>query len=162
MEQREVNMKKVGLFISDLITALIGIPIGIGILELFIFTISIIIGQYIRMDCGNLELVIQSYIEAGIFGYGMVWLFIIFNRVIADKEKDHINQTKTIIKASWIIITILALIEGIVSLDLMGALMIASAFSMLFGGALLLVYAYDKKIIKKINKKIKENQNKED
>lgn len=155
-------MKKVGLFISDLINALIGIPIGIGILELFNFTISIMMGEYVRIDGGNLELIIHDYTLSGIMGVFMAWIFIICNKIDKDENKDPVQKTKGMISSSWMIISILIIVYALLTSELLMAVEALAGVTIFFGGALLLVYVYDKKVIKQINSKIKENQNKKD
>ena len=46
---------------------------------LWLVIISICMGQYVRIDGGNLQLIIEDYISLGLYGYGLAWIFIYCN-----------------------------------------------------------------------------------
>ena len=148
--------------ICDAFLATFGALAAIGFMELITVIISICIGEYVRLDEGNLSLIIEDYIVIGILGYGMGYGWIICNKVGTDDKKDPIQKTRSIINSFWIIVTILISIYAIVISDFRGTLMMLLISLILFGGALILLNLWDRIIIKEINKKIKENQNKED
>lgn len=151
-------MKKVGRFISDALNALVGSLATIGFMEVMNVIISYCLGTYVRMDEFNLGVIIKDYISAGIYGYGFAWIFIYCNKISKDDNKDIIEKTKKVIIFTWIIFVAINVICGIILSDYIMALQISIIFSAMFGFALLLLYLYDKKVIDKINEKIKENK----
>ena len=149
-------------FISNAINALIGVLAAIGFLEIINVIISICIGQYVRMDGGNLEEVLENYITFGLYGYAMAWIFIYCNKISKDENKDIVQKTKKVIIVTWVILLIVDFIYGILLSDFRGALYLNVMYSCMFGLVLLVLYVCDKKEIKEINDKIKENKEKKD
>jgi len=152
----------ISTIISDAFMALIGVLATIGFIELLNVIISIYMGEYVRIDGGDLSFIVKGYIEVAVLGYGMGWIFIICNRVANDDKKDPVQKTKIIINSTWIISIIIITIYTILTLDLVGALIMIILSVVLFGGALLLVYLWDRIVINEINNKIKENNEKKD
>jgi len=151
---------KVMEFISSAINALLGSLASIGFIEVINVIISICMGQYVRMDGGNLELIIEDYIALGLYGYGLAWIFIYCNKLNKDENKDIIQRSKEVIIVSWIIIVLINFICGILLSDFIEALMMNIMYSAMFGFALFILYIWDVKVINKINDKIKENKDK--
>lgn len=150
--------KWVSLF-KDAVKALVGTFAIIGFMEVLNVIISVVVGQYIRIDEGVLENVINDYIFYGELGYGITWIVICYNRIQKDINKDVVQKTKSLVIQTWIILVIITLIVGILTLNLKLTIFGITSYSAIFGLALLILYLIDKKLINEINKKIKE-QNK--
>lgn len=153
-------MKKVLLFLEDAVKATIGIPILIGYGEILNLIISLVIGKYVRIDEGILQNVVEDYITAGLMGFGLALGFFTWSRTIKDENKDTIQKSKSLILYIWVIAVIVTIINGILLADYEMILILTLSYSVMFGVALLAIYIWDKAMIKKINKKIKENERK--
>ena len=156
------KVKGIVKFVSNSINALIGSLSAIGFIEVVNLIISICLGEYVRIDGGSLQKVLEMYMFLGLYGYGYAWIIIFAKKISENKEKDIMQKTKEIIIIIWGILFILNIISGIILSDLLEALRFNLMYSVMFGGALLFLYLYDKIIINKINNKIKENVKKED
>ena len=158
-------MKKLLLlvnFIKDAINALLGSLVAIGFVEIINLIISIYIGEYVRIDGGNLNKVLEMYIFLGIYGYALACIMIFAKKLSKNNDKDIMQKSKKIIIVVWVTMVVANLISGIVLSDLLEALRLSLMYSVMFGLSLLFLYMYDKIVINKINKKIKENKENKD
>ena len=142
-------MKNFGLFLNDAFKALIGIPTLIGFYEILNIAISVMYGEYVRLDGGVLQYVLEDAISAGIMGYGLALGCFSWGRILNDKEKDEIQKTKGIILYFWIISTIVLILNAIVSADLTMLLALGFTFTIVFALATLFVYVWEYLVVNK-------------
>ena len=154
-------MKKSNIFFK----ALIGIPIGIFTLEMLNIAVSIIYGEYIRLDClGNymkLETILKTYIYCILSSY-MISICI-FNSVEISKLDISIHEkTKKMNKLNFPLIILLTVIMILtILINLNDYYIFGFIPSFIWTGLTMVVYAFkslkDKYTIREINKKLKEN-----
>lgn len=149
-------MKKIAVFFKDAIKALVGAFAMIGFMEVINVIISSMMGQYVRIDGGIIDNIVENYISYGALGYAIAWMLICYNKIIKDDNKDILQKTKSCIIQAWIIATIMTLISGILTLNLEWIIIGIISYFVMFGFSLLVLYIIDKKSINEINKKIKE------
>lgn len=149
-------MKKIGVFIQDLLKSVYGAFILIGIYEIFNLIISLKIGQYVRIDGGVLDDIINTYFALGLIGIGMALLFIKLEKINKDNDIDTVQKCKTLLIKAWEISVAIVILLG----NLEDMLIMIPALSTMFGFTLLVLYIIDKKNIKEINRRIKENKTK--
>jgi len=142
-------MKNVTLFFKDAIKALIGIPTLIGFYEILNIIISITLGEYVRLDEGILQYVIEDAVSAGIMGYGMALGIFSWKRIFNDDKKDEIQKTKSLILYFWIITMIVSVLNGIILSDIKMLLILAVSFTVVFGIATLAIYLWEYIVNKK-------------
>ena len=140
-------MKKISLFLKDAVKALIGIPTLIGFYEILNLIISVIIGEYVRIDGGVLETVIQDAIGAGTMGYGLAFGIFSWNRIFNDNEKDGIQKSKSLILYFWIIVLIVLGLNAIILKDIEMLLVLGSIFTIVYGLATLVIYLWEHLIV---------------
>lgn len=160
-------MKKVLSYINDAVKALIGIPTTIGFIEIINLISSIVVGQYVRLDGGDLRIIIEDYMGYAAWGYALSLMILIMHRIIKDENIDIIKKSELMMISSYLIISTVLSIGNIINniylkntihlLDIFGAFL---TFGLVFAPSLLIVYLWDKKVINKINNKIKENEKK--
>lgn len=147
-------------FLKILGKSLIGIPIAIFLYELLNLVISIILQQYVRIDGGILQEVIYEYLFYGILGCGLSVMLFYINSL--KEEKDAIKKTKKVIEVYGIVFIVMFLLISFLENDLILGLIIISATSLLICLCLFIIFLFDKKDVNRINKKIKENEEKKD
>jgi hypothetical protein len=149
-------------FVKDAVNALLGSLVAIGFIEVINLIISIYIGEYVRIDGGSLEKVLEMYMFLGLYGYALSCVMIFTKKISKNNDKDIMQKTKEIIIVVWITMFILNIISGIILSELSETLRLNLMYSAMFGGSLLFIYMYDKIVINRINKQIKENIKEED
>ncbi len=147
-----------------LLKSLIGVPIGIFVLELFNIWLSIATGQYTRFDAIevgvlNLNNVLVSYTFCAITSYLlMIYLnytkFVLSLELSVKEEKKRNNKAYPIMMAITVLFVISCYMENI------GAV-IGSVASMVWSGIFIIIVAietlFNKYSIKQINEKLKES-----
>ena len=147
-----------------LLKSLIGVPIGIFVLELFNIWLSIATGQYTRFDAIevgvlNLNNVLVSYTFCAITSYLlMIYLnytkFVLSLELSVNEEKKRNNKAYPIMMAITVLFVISCYMENI------GAV-IGSVASMVWSGIFIIIVAietlFNKYSIKQINEKLKES-----
>ena len=149
--------------------SLLGVPVAIFLYEIIniLFSIFAFEGQYFRLDGVNgfdLNQVITVYIELAVFGHLMTFLTL-YTSKLNYTEKNEIQKAKKDAKVSTIIYVSTLLIFILFALLNTDSYAIAIAFPIIivvFGVANIIKSVVDENAIKKINQKIKDNQNKED
>lgn len=136
-------MKKLSLFLKDAIKAIIGIPILIGWYEILNLVISVMMGEYVRLDGGVLQTVIEDAVSAGLMGYGLAFGFFSWKRIFNDKEKDEIQKSKSLILYFWIISIIVTILDGIILADFTMTLVLGGSFTIVFALATLVIYLWE-------------------
>ena len=149
-------MEKLKNFYKNAVRSISGIFAAISFYEFFNLAISIVIGEYARVDSGILENVIKFYMQCAIFGYGFGWVYVISKNMGENIEMKVVDKVKTIIISSWIIICIVSILSCILANKIKILIPLLIAYSVTWGIALLVTYILDKNEINKINKKIKE------
>lgn len=139
-------MKKLSLFLKDAIQAIIGIPILIGLYEILNLIISVMMGEYVRIDGGVLQNVIEDAVNVGLMGYGLAFGFFSWRRIFNDKEKDEIQKSKSLILYFWIILIIVTILDGIILANFTMTLVLGGSFTILFALTTLVIYLWEYKI----------------
>ena len=148
-------LKKVEDFINDNIKALTFSLGMIAFYELFNLIVSIGMGYYVRIEGGTLENIIRNYIEVAVIGFGFGWIRIIFFRIQQDNEMSVVQGIKKIIIYSWIIICLVCITCCVLLGEYKKMMLIIVGYTLAWGFTLFVVYVLDKRMINKINKKIK-------
>lgn len=159
-------MKKSKIFLK----ALIGIPMGIFVLELFNIIMSIVYGYYIRVDCLgtdiNLNSVLKSYLYCSISSY--IITVCLYNSVEINKSEISIlEKSKESNKLSIPLMIILFVIMiSVVIINPDGSAIFGFMSSFIWTGLAMVVVAVkcllDQYTIKEINKKLKETIKRKD
>ena len=139
----------------------LGVPVAIFLYELIniAFSIAIYGNQYLRLDGFDLNQIIIIYIELAIFGYLMTFLTL-YTSELNYKEKNEIQKARKDAKFSTIIYICVILIIGFVAIfnDTYATAIAFPIILVVFGIVNMVKSIIDEKNIKKINKKIKENE----
>lgn len=136
-----------------------GIPVAIFLYEMLNLAISIILKEYVRLDEFELNELIMEYLELTIMGYGTAFM-INYTKYISEKtDKSIIKKSKNIVNILGITMILVILIISVIEKDFLIGLLIISMISLIIATLLFIIYSFDKRDIKNINKKIKENKN---
>ena len=136
-----------------------GIPVAIFLYEMLNLTISIILNEYVRLDGFKLNELIIEYLELAIMGYGTAFM-INYTKYISEKtDKSIIKKSKNVVDVFGITMILVILIISFIEKDFLIGLIIISMISLIIATLLFIIYLFDERDIKSINKKIKESKN---
>ena len=147
----------------------LGVPVAIFLYEIIniLFSIFAFEGQYFRLDAVNefnLNQVIIVYIELAVLGHLLTFLTL-YTSYLNYTEKNEIQKARKDAKISTIIYISALLIFILFTLlndDSYAAAIAFPIIVVVFGVVNAIKSVVDENNIKKINKKIKENQSKKD
>lgn len=142
----------------------LGIPLAIFLYEIIniIFSITVFQNQYFRLDMFDLKEIITIYIELAIIGYILFFsmYYEMFLRNSGKKENEIAKKSATIMVITFILI-IFGLMFTVDSNSY--AIAISCPIIIIIFGVIGAIKGFsDENTIKKINKKIKEIQEKKD
>ena len=132
----------------------VGIPVAIFIYEMFNLVLSLEMEQYVKIDGFNLNRLITDYIEYGFIGFVITFVANYLRYNIKDLDKNGIQRSKSIVNVLTIAIMLIILVSTVIEGQIVVGLLINVMISLLVCIMLFIIYLFDKKDVKKINKKI--------